>query len=143
MLTGRTPVVFLVILFRNLSDQKSCAVTFLIISWRVHHKFIGSKLNLVKLFAYPDLLIYVLNTLALKKEPRIPFSPLSTRAAIDLSARMWVFFIWSFPSLFLDFFIFTFSWYIVSLQLIISTMVNDDRKRERKRKSMHCSITRY
>ena len=40
-------------------------------------------------------------------------------------------------------FIFTFSWYIVSLQLIIFTMVNDDRKHERRRKSMHHSITRY
>ena len=40
-------------------------------------------------------------------------------------------------------FIFPFSWYIVSLQLIIFTIVNDDRKQERRRKSMHLSITCY
>ena len=40
-------------------------------------------------------------------------------------------------------FIFPFSWYIVSLQLTIFSMVNDDRKQERRRKSMHRSITRY
>ena len=34
-----------------------------------------------------------------------------------------------------------FSWYIVRLQLIIFTMVNDDGKQERRRKSMHRSIT--
>ena len=50
-----------------------------------------------------------------------------------------VFLIWAFPGLF----IFPFSWYIVSLQLIIFTLVNDDRKHERRRKSMHLSITRY
>ena len=38
-------------------------------------------------------------------------------------------------------FIFSFSWNIVSLKLIILTIVNDDRKLERRRKSMHCSIT--
>ena len=40
-------------------------------------------------------------------------------------------------------FIFPFSWYIVRLQLINFTTVNDDRKQERRRKSMHRSITRY
>ena len=40
-------------------------------------------------------------------------------------------------------FIFPFSRYIVSLHLIIFTMVNDDRKQERRRKSMHRSIIRY
>ena len=38
---------------------------------------------------------------------------------------------------------FSFSWYIVSLQLAIFTMVNDDKKQERKRKSMQRSITHY
>ena len=39
------------------------------------------------------------------------------------------FFKWAFPGLFLDFFFF-FCWYIVSFQLIIFTMVNDDRKQK-------------
>ena len=48
---------------------------------------------------------------------------------------------WAFPDLFG--FIFPFSWSIVRTKLIIFTMVNDDRKQERRRKSMHRSITRY
>ena len=40
-------------------------------------------------------------------------------------------------------FIFSVSGYIVSLQLIIFRMVNDGRKQERRRKSMHHSVTRY
>ena len=40
-------------------------------------------------------------------------------------------------------FILTFSLYIVSLQLTIFTVVNDDRKQERRRKSMHRFITCY
>ena len=39
-------------------------------------------------------------------------------------------------------FIFPYSWYIVTLQLIIFTMVNDDRKQERRWKSMQRSIIR-
>ena len=50
------------------------------------------------------------------------------------------FLIWAFPSLFLDLF---FSWYTIRLQSINFTMVIDDRKQERRRKSMHRSITRY
>ena len=38
---------------------------------------------------------------------------------------------------------FLFYWYIVILQLINFTMVNEDRKQERRRKSIHCSITCY
>ena len=40
-------------------------------------------------------------------------------------------------------YIFPFSWYIVRLQLIIFITVNDDRNQERRRKSMHRSITHY
>ena len=40
-------------------------------------------------------------------------------------------------------FIFPFSWYIVRLQLIIFEMVNDDGKQERRRKSIHRSMTHY
>ena len=51
------------------------------------------------------------------------------------------FLIWALPGLFFKIY-FSFSWYIVSSQLIIFTMVNDDRKHERRRKSMYRSITR-
>ena len=36
-----------------------------------------------------------------------------------------------------------FSWHIARLLLIIFTMVNDNRKQIRRRKSMHCSTTSY
>ena len=40
-------------------------------------------------------------------------------------------------------FIFPFSWYIVRLQLINFTMVNDDRKEELRPKKMHHATTLY
>ena len=39
-------------------------------------------------------------------------------------------------------FFFTFSWFILLLQLINFTLANDDRKEDRRRKSMLHSITR-
>ena len=48
------------------------------------------------------------------------------------------FLMWAFHGLFLAFFLV----HCVRLQLINMRIVNGDRKSERRRKSMHCSITR-
>ena len=48
--------------------------------------------------------------------------------------------IWAFPGIFLVLF---FLFLVHSLQLVIFTMVNDDRKQERRRKNVHLSITCY
>ena len=50
--------------------------------------------------------------------------------------------IWAFTGLFLDLF-FPLSWYIVGLQLINFTIVNADRKQERRRSSMLYSFKCY
>ena len=60
----------------------------------------------------------------------------SLQAPIDIPK------IWAFPSFSFGFY-FPFSRYIARLQLKNLPIANDDRKQERRRKSMHCSIARY